>query len=137
MIYLSFMGHVYYIDECLSAYRVGARGSWTERNSSIEKIENHYNNRNKWLNDVNDYSKGNYYISVEETKLRNKFNVLMAKENYKEIKIGQCKTIYNKLSKRDKIKIFTKQYFPRAAQILKKIKKEYKLWKLNITRLKS
>ncbi|WP_205419102.1 hypothetical protein, partial [Klebsiella pneumoniae] len=53
-IYLAHQGTVYYIDEYMSAYRVGDPSSWTERIASDgEKILNHYVKSLQMLDNIN------------------------------------------------------------------------------------
>ena len=38
-LYLASKGYVYYIDDCMSVYRIGIKGSWTNRMKSKENIK--------------------------------------------------------------------------------------------------
>jgi len=123
MIYLAICGKVYYMDEFMSAYRVGVEGSWTNRTfMCTERIINHYKNINQMLDNVNDYTKGKYETVIKRTKLRNEFKILMSLGCYKEVKTGEYKIFYDKLSKTEKVKIFMKQHFPNIIKILKHVK---------------
>ena len=124
MILLSLIGKVYYIDKFMSVYRTNVPGSWTYITSiSIERTEKQVKDVNSMLDEVNEYTNGKYISSIEKTKLRNEFNLLIFNKNYNQIKIGKYKTIYDNLCEFEKFKIFIKQYLPNTANMLKTIKR--------------
>lgn len=125
-IFLSLLGKVYYMDEFMSNYRTNVEGSWTNRNSSSQKLIFLFNNLNKMLDEVDEYTMGRYKGSIQKTKLCNQYNILMLQENYKEIKAGECKNIYDGLIIKEKIKILIKQYCPVGSRFIKIIKRKFK-----------
>lgn len=76
-------GHVYYIDEIMSAYRIGVSGSWTSRNIG-ERKANHKNikvnfNCIEILECFNKYSGYKYVIQVNKAKLERVFEIFRLK----------------------------------------------------------
>lgn len=126
MIHLAISGKVHYIDDFMSAYRFRVEGSWTRRNSTIEKQTSIYWEINKMLDEVNNYTQGKYENTIKKTKLRYEFKILMIQENYKKIKSGKLKKIYDDLNKFEKTKIFVKQYFPVVVKLKRLIKRKLK-----------
>ena len=128
MILLSLIGTVHYVDKFMSIYRTNVPGSWTSRTSiSLDNMEKHVRDVNNMLNEVNEYTEGKYNCTIEKTKLRNEFDLLLYKENYKQIKDVEYKNFYNSLHTFEKIKIFIKRYFPNAVKLLRKLLRGIKL----------
>lgn len=124
MILLSLIGKVHYIDKFMSTYRTNVPGSWTSRKStSLDSMEEHVNDVNNMLNEVNEYTEGKYNSIIEKTKLRNEFDLLLLKEHYEQVKDGEYKNIYKSLHIFEKFKILIKQYFPNVVKLLRTIKR--------------
>lgn len=126
-IYLALQGTVYYIDEFMSAYRVGVPGSWTSRMSSSStqrRVE--FNNRLiNMLNEINTYTEYKYNDVINKTTKRHKFNSLLIQERFNELRDGELKEIYSSLNRNEKIKIFLKQYFPVITKVLIRVKRYF------------
>lgn len=123
-IYLATQGHVFYMDEFMSVYRVGVQGSYMDKlTSSSEKITRHYDAIEAMLDGVNDATNYIYNDSIIKTKRFNKFNVLLSQEKYKELQSVEYKEHYDKMHKAIKAKIFIKMHFPLLARVAKKLKK--------------
>jgi glycosyltransferase involved in cell wall biosynthesis len=127
-IYLALNGTVYYLDEFMSAYRANVPGSWTNSmSSSIDERVSLCNSIADMLNEVNLYTDFKYDTVIKETiKIttdKNLFNIMLEQGLYKEVKEGELQYIYSSLRLTKKIKVFFKQYFPRIAEILIKIKR--------------
>ncbi|NLD49407.1 MAG: glycosyltransferase family 2 protein [Clostridiaceae bacterium] len=126
-IYLALQGTVYYIDEFMSAYRVGVPGSWTNRmaSSSIEKRIEHINKIAKMLNEVNSYSGYKYDSAITQKININKMNIMLEQGMYKEVKSGELKYLYDKLDTKTKTKYFIKHYFPHITLFSIKLKRKF------------
>ena len=94
---LSLLGKVYYIDELMSAYRVGHSGSWTAREiNNIENIKKHYTQIEKMLDDLNGYTDYQYTDVITRTKVRTQFHFLLGQRKYSEAKKDKYNnTIWN------------------------------------------
>lgn len=125
-IYLALQGTVYYIDEFMSAYRVGVKGSWSSRMSSasIERRVTLIDAIANMLNEINRYTEYKYDITIKKTIKHNSFNTMLAQGMFKEAKEGEFKEIYSTLDIRSKTKIFIQQYCPNIAKVLIKIKRK-------------
>ena len=125
VINLSILGSVYYIDEFMSAYRVGDGGSWTANYfSNIEKRKKHFEEIGLMLDKVNSYTNYQFESVITKTKSRNQFNLLLEQGKFKKIKTREYRAIYAELEYKRKIIIFMKQYFPNTLKMLRFIKKE-------------
>lgn len=122
-IHLATQGEVYYIDEFMSAYRVNVRGSFISNlSSSTDKIAKHFTAIAGMLDQVNEETKYRYNEAIVKTKAKNAFNVLLAQERYKELKLPEYKEYYDRLGSALKTKMFIKHYFPGLITAVKKIK---------------
>ncbi|MBN2396547.1 MAG: glycosyltransferase [Candidatus Atribacteria bacterium] len=126
VIYLALQGTVYYIDEFMSAYRVGIKGSWTSMMSSasIERRVVHTNKIVDMLNEINRYAEYKYDITIKKKIKNNRFKIMLVQGRFKEAKEGEFKEIYSALDIETKIKIFIKQYYPKIAKVLINIKRK-------------
>lgn len=124
-IYLALKGTVYYIDEFMSAYRVGVKDSWSSRrSSSIERYVAHYNKTMDMFDEINRYTEYKYDNAIKKSKKRGHFNLMLNQWMFKEAKEGEFKEIYSALDIKTKIKIFIKQYCPSIAKFLINIKRK-------------
>ena len=124
-IYLALQGTVYYIDEFMSAYRVGVKDSWSSRmSSSIERRVAHCNKIMDMLDEINRYSEYKYDIAIKKRIQSNKFNLMLDQGRVKEAKEGEFKEIYSALDIKSKTGIFIMQYCPSIAKVLINIKRK-------------
>lgn len=113
-IYLALQGKVYYMDEIMSVYRVGVKGSWTNRKfSEIDKKIEHYREIADMLDEVNRYSNYKYDSVIQERKRNNKWYLLLEQGKLKEAKSGEYKDIYMNLSFKNRVWIHLERYTPR------------------------
>ncbi|MEQ8196864.1 MAG: glycosyltransferase family 2 protein [Clostridiaceae bacterium] len=121
--------YAYYIDEFMSAYRIGVEGSWTTNNllhKNNEEIVKRCNGQVYMLNSFNIYSNGKYSEAVEKKILRYEFQLERIENNIKGIKSIKYKTIYNSLGIIQKIEIYLQCYLPRIYRKLSYIKRYIK-----------
>lgn len=124
-IYLAIQGTVYYIDEVMSAYRVHVPNSWTSKMlTNIKKRIEHYNEITNMLREVNEYTDYYYDSAIKKTIKHIQFNMLLEQEMFREAKTGEFREIYSTLDIINKIKLFIKQYFPKTAKSLIRLKRK-------------
>ncbi len=127
---LASKGYAYYIDEIMSAYRTGVRGSWTNRklldgNVKQNMIINHKKNINI-LDEFNEYTNHKYSDPVNRAKLLNEFEILVLSRKIKELKSSKYKEYYGEFGFIDKIKLYARCYFPGFYQKLINFKRNVK-----------
>lgn len=139
-VYLSLLGKVYFMNEIMSAYRTSVPGSWTEEHfqSEFEVQNGHFMQIESLLESINDFSCQQLTPIVNQTILRNRFNLYlghgrlyeMKKDEleafYKELKSdSHISRYYNNLNNRQKIKTRMNQYTPRLFMYTVKIKRMF------------
>lgn len=126
-IYLALHGDVFYLDLYMAAYRKGVSGSWTTtERSSLEKIIRHVKNTEDMLDQLNHYTDFKFNEAINKKKTINQFKIMIAQERYQELKDGKYKLVYQELNKKEKTRLFIKQYFPKIVELYKKMKRTYK-----------
>jgi glycosyltransferase involved in cell wall biosynthesis len=128
-------GYAYYIDEVMSVYRTGVKGSimykWKNENSVKQNIELH--ERYIYiLYNFNDYSNYKFSYEVEKAALLRKFEILILEKNMKEVKSLKYKVYFDAIGVRKKVKIYFRYYFPRVYTKLISIKAKIKKLIYNI-----
>ena len=119
VINLSLHGKVHYMDEFMSAYRVGNSESWTGKYfSNMEKMSTHYREISNMLDEFNEYTNYQYNDSIDRTKENNQLLVLTKQRRFKEVK-KEYKEIYLKLGFKRKLIIFMDQYSPSIANFFR------------------
>lgn len=116
-------GTVDYLDENMSAYRVGVKGSWTERElaTSMKRI-NHYHDMEKMFDEINEYTKFQYNGALEKAKRGYQFSLLVEQRKFKEAKRGEFRQIYLELDTKQRVMMGMKRYFPNVTESLRKAK---------------
>lgn len=119
-------GTVDYLDENMSAYRVGVKGSWTERElaTSMKRI-NHYHDMEKMFDEINEYTHFAYGDALKKVKQEYQFSLLLEQRRFKEAKNGEYRKIYLELSTKKRMLMEMKRYFPNVTESIRKAK-----WKL-------
>ncbi|MGG7213215.1 glycosyltransferase family 2 protein [Clostridium nigeriense] len=122
---LASRGQVYYINESMSAYRVGIQGSWTTNlnsgNDSKEKDIKNCENDIKLLKKFDIYTMHRYRKTINLAINKREMLILLISRKKSEIKKSQCKEYYNSLKINDKFKVNMKYYFPKIIQEIKTI----------------
>ncbi|MBO2535289.1 glycosyltransferase family 2 protein [Rummeliibacillus suwonensis] len=128
-IHLALLGTVYYMDDIMSAYRVGDANSWTALNfSNMEDRKEHFHHIAKMLDELNIYTNYQYEHVIENTKLRNHFFLLVEQRKFSDIKSGQLYNIYSTLDFKRKCMITMSQYCPALLNFLKSTRKKLVRW---------
>lgn len=125
VINLSLLGKVYYIDEFMSAYRVGDNGSWTNRiYLDIEKRKEHYDEISEMLKEINLYTNNEFENVIAKTIFQNQLSILLEERKFKEIKTGKNKAYYMRLGLKRKFIIMLTQYYPNLLEFLRLAKRK-------------
>lgn len=120
---LSTRGYVYYIDEVMSAYRVGVKGSWTDR-MKFTKLKIEFFDGILWmLKEFDSYSKYKYSQIVEKSIITYEIEKLILEKNFGKLKDSRYKKYYDSLSIKTKIKLNAKCYLPKLYLKLYSIKR--------------
>lgn len=123
-------GYAYYIDEVMSAYRVGVEGSCNDRlkkeNNSIEKMEDYYKLRIVTLNKFNEYTMFRHNKAIKKFNLASELEILILKGKIKDkikgFKNLQSKGYFDSVKMKEKIKIHFRCYTPKIYKMLVDIK---------------
>lgn len=84
-IHLADNGEVYYMDEPMSVYRVDVNGSWSDRiESNISKAAVQNEETAELLNIINSHTNFRYNETIERTKRKNRFDILLRQRKLKE-----------------------------------------------------
>lgn len=119
-------GTVDYLDENMSAYRVGVKGSWTERElaTSMKRI-NHYHDMEKMFDEINEYTHFKYNEALLKAKRGYQFSLLLEQGKFKEAKRGEFRKIYLELGIRRRVLLEVRRFFPNITDSIRKVR-----WKL-------
>ena len=119
-------GTVDYLDDNMSAYRVGVKDSWTERElaTSMKRI-NHYHDMEKMFDEINEYTHFHYNDALEKAKRGYRFSLLLEQGKFKEAKQGEFRKIYAELGTKKRVVLQMKRYFPNVTESIRKAK-----WKI-------
>jgi len=111
-------GYAYYMDEVMSAYRIGVPGSSNDRlkKKSKEAIINYNKERIKILDEFNKYSRLSHNDDIKKNVLVHELNILGLEEKIKN-RIGglnflKSKGYFNSIKLKEKIKVYYRCYFP-------------------------
>lgn len=119
VIHGALQGTVYYMDDNMSAYRVGVEGSWTEKQAaSFERKKKNVESVEKMLDEINEYTNFQFNKVITQTKQRNKVCILLEQGKKKEAKQDQYIEQYKKLSFKRKASLQFKYQFPTLTRLL-------------------
>lgn len=106
----SLLGNVYYIDECLSAYRVCSENSWSSKIAKLspQKRAKGYLRSVKFMDDVNIFTNRKYESAIRYRIKNLEFFAYLVVGNYKEMKNERYREFYNALSFKQKAKTMVK-----------------------------
>lgn len=119
-------GTVDYLDDNMSAYRVGVKDSWTERElaTSMKRI-NHYHDMERMFDEINEYTHFRYNDALEKAKRGYQFSLLLEQGRFKEARQGEFRKIYTELGAKKRVVLQMKRYFPNVTESIRKAK-----WKI-------
>lgn len=125
VIYGSLKGTIYYIDEYMSAYRVGVDGSWSEREANnIAKKTKHMKDIANMLDEINQFTAFQYDRAISRTKNKNELCLLLEKGDNAEAKKEKYREQYAELGLKKIIKLRMKYSFPGIVKFLKVLKRK-------------
>lgn len=126
VIYAALKGTVYYMDEIMSAYRIGVNGSWTDRElDTLSKKAKHVYDIASMLDEINEYTNFQYDPVIMRTKKKNYLCLLIEMGEKEEAKKPEYSELYKELGVKRRTTLKVKHSFPRIARLLKAVK-----WKL-------
>lgn len=109
-------GYAYYIDEVMSVYRRGVKGSITynwEKEQSKDKLINVIKNYIYILDNFNEYSNYKYSDIVEKFNLIHEIEILILERKISEFKNPKYNTYLKNLGRYKRIKIYTRCLAPK------------------------
>jgi len=114
---LASKGYLYYIDEVMSVYRTGVKGSYISKMNSGKNVTDNYVKSYKGaislLDNFNKYTNYKYFNEVDKAKSEKESNILILEAKIKELKKPRYKEYYNALGVNVKIKLYARCYFPK------------------------
>ncbi len=117
MLYFGQLGKVYYVSDCMSAYRRGVEGSWTARNSQSvdpEKLAKHPIAMVNSLKAFDEYTSGEYRDLMIPRIASMMVQAGLLTKSSKEILSKNNKVYFNSLSKKKKISVIIAAIFPKT-----------------------
>lgn len=116
-------GGIFFIHDCMAAYRVCAKNSWTSQmKNNSEKICAHTEKVNEMLRILDRETNYKYAACIRQHILENEVSILKCKGEEKKLFSSQYKEHLKVLEKNEIIKIWIKSYFPCIFNVLKRIK---------------
>lgn len=131
MTFLALHGRVFYMDELMSAYRVGSidSTSWISAQNQEKAIE--YEKRFiEMMRRFDDYTGGKYHEQINRRIDLSRFSISLIKGDIDGAK--KHKNHYKELSPMVKAKLIARKYVPHLYQITKEVHWNYKRRKLGI-----
>lgn len=133
---LSSHGYAYYIDEVMSVYRTGVKGSWTNRNFSDENLKQKMIKICKEeifiLDKFNEYTYYKYSKDVDNAKLMKEFEILVLEKKMNDMRNERYKDHLEKLKLKGRIKLYARYYFPEFYKKITHLKKCIRELKINL-----
>lgn len=112
-IYFASCGDIYCFSDCMSAYRVGTTGSWSNRmRANIPEHVKMLNRINKMLNEYNEWSDGRYFREVESIVSDNNYEIAIESGNIQLLKTNEMKSWVKEQSFKRRIMIFILHLYP-------------------------
>lgn len=108
----SLRGGMLYLADCMSAYRICAKGSWTNRmmNNKVLFVE-HFKSMIKMLESLDSCTNGNYKNEIDDRIRWQKVQILILQNNYKKI-AESYKDVIKKMGILERIMIYMEAFCP-------------------------
>jgi glycosyltransferase involved in cell wall biosynthesis len=120
-------GYAYYINETMCVYRFGVEGSattrWVKENNTEARQINHCQGFIDLFDHFNSFSNFIYENEIDTVKKIFEFQILVIKREIKSMKNPRYKEIYVELDFIDRIKMYSKCYFPNLYRKLIELKR--------------
>ena len=110
----SIRGGMLYFGDCMSAYRVSVAGSWTQRIiGNPEKAAAFFKTMDDMLVSLDSYTAGKYSTLIEKKRTENRFRLIEARGNYREMFSSEFSEIMKSVSFKTKVKYRIGCLFPK------------------------
>ncbi|EGQ27590.1 hypothetical protein HMPREF9372_0408 [Sporosarcina newyorkensis 2681] len=123
---LSSSGYAFYINECMSVYRIGVKGSWTTSLNSSTNLKEKMIEVNKGdiqiLTAFNHYTNFKYNDSIEQVIYEKTYAISIGSRMVNEPKNHQYEEYVKSLSIKRKTKLIAYNSFPKSYGMLAKMK---------------
>ncbi len=120
----SLRGGILYLKDIMSVYRMSVPGSWTKRvMGDTLKRNAHYNKLIEMFKQLDIDTNYQYHSIIEKKIVLDQFRQLSPKMQYKAFRRPEYKMITEDMTRKVKLKIFLKAYFPWIKTLYRKIKK--------------
>ena len=124
MLLLSISGEIHYIAQTMSDYRFMTENSWTCRlNADINNVREHVGRIETMLNEFNEYTGHQYAAAIEKCILSREFTFLLSTFDIEKIKLEKYRVNYEKLSLKQKLRLYLGAYLPSTLEFSAKIRK--------------
>jgi glycosyltransferase involved in cell wall biosynthesis len=122
-IMLALQGDVYYLDECLSVYRVNVPNSWTTTHfAKGETYRIHFQQIGEMLSSLNETTNNRYDASIQQRILLNEYITLVKVRDFKRIKDKKFRSLEKSLPWQRKLIFKVERYLPAMFHYLKQHK---------------
>lgn len=113
---LASKGSVYYFNKCMAVYRIGVKGSWSNRRNIGESNKEKMIRINKGditlLTEFNSFTNFLYKREIEFTVLKKEFEIQLLKGNKSAMKDCKYKEYKDGLSTKQKLKLYSRCFLP-------------------------
>lgn len=120
MIYLSLMGRVHYFPTLMSAYRVFAEGSWSERMKDGKKAEKQERLISDGLTRFDECTDYEYHDAVQYRKACGHLEQIARYGSYRDLKLPASKEYLRLVSRSKQLKYWLRLCVPNLYAVLKK-----------------
>lgn len=118
-IYLSLLGRVHYLDKTMVVHRANVPGSWTRGvRGDPMKLSRHYEELNKMLTEVSEYTSGEYDDVIAPLIERNLFNRYIVNNDRKKARELAAGKYYRDLHIKDKMYLIKTSIMKKIGSIL-------------------
>lgn len=115
-LFLANKGYAYYIDECMSAYRTGVTGSWTNQMNSGKNIRGKMIEVNEGdiriLTGFNEYTNLKYAKLIDSIVIKKEFILLTLRKQLNDRKNVKYENYIKNLNKKERLKLWLLYYHP-------------------------
>jgi len=123
---LASQGYAYYIDEFMSVYRKGVKGSWSKEQQVGGNVRDKMIKSTKGdieiLVNFNKYTDSKYTVEISKSIRKKEFEVFLLKKKLKNQRNVKYKKSIKEFGFKEKMKIYAKCYFPKYYLILAEVK---------------
>ncbi|MFF2755773.1 glycosyltransferase [Psychrobacillus sp. NPDC058041] len=120
-------GYAHYLDEVMSVYRVGVKGSvtdnWRKESLDVNKQINKNKGFIELFENINKFSDYKYYNELDLSKIPFEVQIHLLERNKKELKKARYSNYVANLSIKDKLKYYIRLYFPNNYILLLRFRK--------------